>query len=209
MKRRRKIIIPTVTAVLLLCAVGFFVFIEFRLKNIRDELSTLEANSVASSAFTAGLDEALDDFKINYSDIVSFTYDGDGSIKSLYADIVTLNSLGSQIGTKTDEYINKIGTYKISLPISALLGIQLLSGIGPDINFYVTMRGLTSTQFENNFEAAGINQTRHQIMLNVTIRTHIIFGGEVNIVEYNADVCITESIIVGVTPDTFADLAVD
>lgn len=209
MKRRRKIIIPTVTAVLLLCAVGFFFFIEYRVKNVRDELSTLEANSVASSALTAGLNETLDDYKINYSDIVSFTYDEDGTIKSLSADIITLNDLGNTIGTNTDRYINEIGTYKISLPLSALLGIQLFSGIGPDISFYVTMRGITSTQFENNFEAAGINQTRHQIFLKVTIRTHVIFGGDVNIVEYNSDVCLTESIIVGVTPDTFADFIVD
>lgn len=209
MKRRRKIIIPTVTAVFLLCAVGIFVFIEFRVKDIRDELSALEANSVASSALTAGLGEALDNYKLTYSDIVSFTYDENGTIKSLSADIIALNTLGNEIGTNTDEYINKIGTHRITLPLSALLGVQLLSGIGPDLSFYVTMRGLTSTQFENKFEAAGINQTRHQIFLSVTIRTHVIFGGEVNIVEYNSDVCIAESIIVGVTPDTFADFIVD
>ncbi|MBQ8575584.1 MAG: hypothetical protein IJ447_06020 [Clostridia bacterium] len=205
MKRRRKIIIPTVAVVLLLSAVGVFLFLEFRVKSVRDELSVLEANSVASSALTAGLTEALDDYKLNYSDIVSFTYDADGNIKSLSADIITLNTLGNEIGNKTDDYINKIGTYKISLPVSALLGVQLVSGIGPDLSFFVTMRGLTSTSFENKFEDEGVNQTRHQIFLNVTIKTHVIFGGDVKIVEYNAEVCIAESIIVGVTPNTFAD----
>lgn len=191
--------------VLLLSAVGVFLFLEFRVKSVRDELSVLEANSVASSALTAGLTEALDDYKLNYSDIVSFTYDADGNIKSLSADIITLNTLGNEIGNKTDDYINKIGTYKISLPVSALLGVQLVSGIGPDLSFYVTMRGLTSTSFENKFEDEGVNQTRHQIFLNVTIKTHVIFGGDVKIVEYNSEVCIAESIIVGVTPNTFAD----
>ncbi|MBQ5591357.1 MAG: sporulation protein YunB [Clostridia bacterium] len=209
MKRRRKIIIPTVTAALLLCAVGIFVFMEIRLSSVRDELSTLEANSTASSALTAGLERALDDYKLNYSDVVSFTYDENGNIKSLSADIITLNTLGNEIGTNTDAYVNEIGTYEIVLPLSSLLGIQLLSGIGPDISFFVTMRGLTSTCFENKFESAGVNQTRHQIFLNVTIRTHVIFGGDVNIVEYNSEICIAESIIVGVTPNTFADLNVD
>lgn len=204
MKRRRKIIIPTVTAVLLLCAVGIFCFIELRIKSIRDEMSTLEANSVASSALTAGITEALADYKINYSDIVSFTYDDNGNIKSLSTDIITLNSLGNEIGNKTDNYINKMGTYKVTVPLSALLGVQLISGIGPDITFYVTMRGLTSTCFEDNFEQAGVNQTRHQIFLNVKIRTHVVFGGKVNIVEYNSNICIAESVIVGVTPSTFA-----
>ncbi len=204
MKRRRKFIIPTVTAVLLLCAVGIFAFVELKLRDVRDELSTLEANSVASSALTAGLAKALADYKLNYSDIVSFTYGENGDIKSLSADIITLNTLGNEIGTNADSYINEIGTYEITLPVSSLLGVQLLSGIGPDISFFVTMRGLTSTSFENKFEAAGVNQTRHQIFLCVTIRTHVIFGGRVNIVEYKSEICIAESIIVGVTPSTFA-----
>ena len=191
-------------AVLLLCAVGIFAFVELKLRDVRDELSTLEANSVASSALTAGLEKALAEYKLNYSDIVSFTYGENGDIKSLSADIITLNTLGNEIGTNTDSYINEIGTYEITLPVSSLLGVQLLSGIGPDISFFVTMRGLTSTSFENKFEAAGVNQTRHQIFLCVTIRTHVIFGGRVNIVEYNSEICIAESIIVGVTPSTFA-----
>ncbi len=205
MKRhRRKIIIPTV-AVLLLAAVGIFLFIELRVKSLRDELSALEANSVASSAFTAGLNEALDEYKLNYSDIVSFTYDENGNIKSLSTDIITLNTLGNEIGTKTDNYISTVGTYKISLPISALSGIQLLSGIGPDISFYVTMRGLTSTNFRNEFTDEGVNQTLHQIFLSVTVKTYVIFGGEVKIIEYNTEICIAESVIVGSIPKTFAD----
>ncbi len=190
---------------LLLSAVGIFLFIELRVKSVRDELSALEANSVASSAFTAGLDASLADYKLNYSDIVSFTYDGNGNIKSLSTDIITLNTLGNEIGTRTDEYISAVGTYKISLPLSALAGVQLLSGIGPDISFYVTMRGLTSTNFRNEFTEEGVNQTLHQIFLSVTVKTYVIFGGDVEIVEYQTEICIAESVIVGVTPNTFAD----
>lgn len=204
MKRQRKIIIPAV-AVFLLVTVGIFVFLEFRIKSVRDELSTLEANSVASSALTAGLDKALEDYELNYNDIVSFTYDSQGNIKSLSTDIIALNTLGNEIGTNTDKYINDMGIYEISLPLTSLLGGQLFSGMGPDVSFYVTMRGLTSTWFENRFEAAGVNQTRHQIFLNVRIRTNIVFSGNVSVVEYNSEICIAESVIVGVTPSTFAN----
>ena len=204
MKRRRKIIIPAV-AVLLLATVGAFAFLEMRIKSVRDELSTLEANSVASSALTAGLEKSLSDYQLNYDEIVSFTYDSQGNIKSLSTDIIALNTLGNEIGSNTDEYINSIGTYEISLPLTSLLGEQLFSGIGPKISFYVTMRGLTSTNFENRFEAAGVNQTRHQIFLKVKIKTNIVFKGEVRIVEYNSEICIAESVIVGVTPSTFAN----
>ncbi len=204
MKRHRKIILPTV-AVILLAAVGFFVFLELRIKSVREDISALEANSVSSSALSQGLEKALRDYKLNYDDIVSFTYDSEGNIKSLSTDMVALNTLGGQIGSNTDKYIDNIGTYKVSLPLTSLLGGQLFSGIGPHVSFYITMRGLTSTKFENHFESAGVNQTRHRIVLDVTVKTSIVFAGKVSVVEYNSDVFITESIIVGVTPDTFAD----
>lgn len=204
MKRRRKIIIPVV-AVISLATIGIFAFLELRIRSVREELSVLEANSVASSALTAGLEKTLEDYKLNYADIVSFTYDSGGNIKSLSTDIITLNTIGNEIGTRTDEHINDIGTYKITLPVTSLLGEQFVSGIGPDISFYITMRGLTSTQFENRFESTGVNQTRHQIFLNVTIKMNVVFAGKVDIVEYTSEICVAESIIVGVTPSTFAD----
>ncbi len=204
MKRRRKIILPTV-AVISLAAVGFFIFLELRIKSVREDLSALEANSIASAALSQGLEKALRDYKLNYDDIVSFTYDSEGNIKSLSTDMVALNDLGSKIGSNTDKYIDNIGTYKVSLPLTSLLGGQLFSGVGPKVSFYITMRGLTSTKFENHFEAAGVNQTRHRILLDVTVKANIVFAGKVSVVEYNSDVFIAESIIVGVTPDTFAD----
>ena len=204
MKRRRKIILPTV-AVILFATVGLFIFLELRIRSVRNEFSSLEARSIASSALTAGLEKTMDDYKLNYDDIVSFTYDEEGNIKSLSTDTVLLNTIGNEIGSNTDEYINSTGTYKVSLPVTSLLGGQLFAGIGPDISFYVTMRGITSTKFENHFEDDGVNQTRHQIFLDVTVRMNIVFRGEVTVVEYNSDVCIAESIIVGEIPSAFAD----
>lgn len=204
MKRHRIILLPAVVIVLV-ATVGIFIFLEHKIKSVRDELSMLEANTAASSALTAGLEKALEKYRINYDDIVSFEYDSDGDIKSLSTDIFILNTLGNEIGTNTDSLINEMGIYCIRVPLTSLLGIQLLSGIGPQIPFYVTMRGLTSTSFENDFSDEGINQTRHQIYMNVKIKTYIIFSGEVTVVEYESKICIAESVIVGVTPGTFAD----
>lgn len=204
MKRHRIILLPAVVIVLV-ATVGIFIFLEHKIKSVRDELSMLEANTTASSALTAGLEKALEKYRINYDDIVSFEYDSDGDIKSLSTDIFILNTLGNEIGTNTDSLINEMGIYCIRVPLTSLLGIQLLSGIGPQIPFYVTMRGLTSTSFENDFSDEGINQTRHQIYMNVKIKTYIIFSGEVTVVEYESKICIAESVIVGVTPGTFAD----
>lgn len=206
MKRYYRIIVPIVTAVLLV-TVGFVILIECRIKSVRDELSTFTANTVASSAVTFGLDEALAQYKVDYDDVVSFTYDDAGSIKSISTNIIVLNNLGNEIGKKIDGEINQMTIHELRLPITSLLGGEITSGIGPEISIHITMSGITMTKFENRFESAGVNQTRHQIMLNVTVNSYVVNGSKVTVVPYTSNVCIAESIIVGITPQTFAEIS--
>ena len=42
-------------------------------------------------------------------------------------------------------------------------------------------------------------------MLDISVNMYVVFGGRVDVVEYKSNVCIAESIIVGVTPSTFAN----
>jgi sporulation protein YunB len=192
---------------LLLITGGTVTLTEFRIKSIRDQLATLTANNIASSAVTKGIDEALQEYKINYDDIVNFTYDSGGNIKSISTDIITLNNLGNRIGEKIDSQINQIGVHELKIPMSALLGEELTSGIGPRLSVYFTISSITMTKFENKFESAGVNQTRHQIFLNVTVNSYVINGSKVDVIPYTSNVCIAESIVVGITPQTFADFS--
>lgn len=204
MKTVRRILIIALAAVLAVSVIVVAI-VEMRIKSLRKDISALEAGDAAASALTKGLDETLAEYRINYDDVVNFTYDGDGNIKSLSVDIVTLNTLGNELGKRIDENISEYRSYRTELPVSSLIGEEITSGLGPKIPFYVSMKGSSTTKFRNNFEAAGVNQTRHQIMLDVKVNMYVVFGGKVDIVEYNSNVCIAESIIVGAAPSTFAN----
>lgn len=200
---KKRILIFTAGAVLL-TAVFLLVLAEYRLKGIRTELSKEEASNIAASAVSGGLDKTLDYYKINYDDVVNFTYGSDGSIKSLSVDIVTLNTFGNELGKNIDRDISQFKSDKIEIPISLLVGGELFSGIGPNIPFYITMKGASSSKFTDIFESAGVNQTRHKIMIETTVEMYVIFGGKVTTVSYTSNTCVAESIIVGVAPNTFA-----
>lgn len=203
-KKRVKIFIAFIIFLLIILS-GFFAFVELRIKNLRADISELEAGDAAASALSKGLDETLAEYKINYDDVVDFSYDSAGNIKSLSVDIITLNTLGNELGKKIDENISEYQSYKTEIPLTALIGEEMTSGLGPKIPFYISMKGSSTTKFSNNFESTGVNQTRHQIMLDISVNMYVVFGGKVDIVEYKSNVCIAESIIVGVTPSTFAN----
>ena len=58
----------------------------------------------------------------------------------------------------------------------------------------------------NVFTSSGINQTLHQVMLNVQVEcTLLIPGGTVDTV-VEAQVCAAETLLVGQVPDTYLEL---
>lgn len=200
--KRAAVIIISVALLLIIC---MFAIVEIRMREMRTKISEIDASTAAASAMTKGLDTTLAEYTVNYDDVVDFTYDDSGNIKALAVDIITLNTLGNEIGKNIDSNISEFKSYKSSLPISVLVGEEMTSGLGPKLSYYISMKGSSSTKFSHKFEAAGVNQTRHQIMLCVEISMYVAFGGKVQVVTYNSNVCIAESIIVGTIPQTFAN----
>ena len=206
MKRRRRAAAALITALIILALCAAAVFVEYRLKSVRSRLEEFTANNYASSAVTYGVEKALAAYRLNYTDVVTFTYDGDGNIKSVTTDILTLNTLGNRIGAEVDKKLEEKYAHDISIPLSSLLDEEIFSGVGPEISMHFTVKGSANTKFEDKFESSGVNQTRHRIFLNIKVESYVISGSDVRVITYTSNVCIAESIIVGVTPQTFANL---
>ena len=192
---------------LLIVPIGaLLIMAEIRISNIRKELVNYSARNAASAAATAGIENSLDTDKVRYADLINFGRDKNGNIVSVTTDAYYLNKIGNNIGDKIDKHINQMKSYVIKIPFSVLFSEQLINGRGPKIPMIFVMTGITTTDFENEFTAAGVNQTHHRIMMNITVNTYVIHSGNVTVVPYKTNVCIAESIVVGITPQTFAEI---
>lgn len=205
MKRKRKI--TPIVAVLLIVPIGvLFIMAEIRISNVRKELISYVARNAASAAATAGVENSLDTDKVRYADLIKFGRDQSGNIVSVTTDAYYLNKIGNNIGDEIDKHINQMKSYIIKIPFSVLFSEQLINGRGPKMPLVFVMTGITTTDFENEFTAAGVNQTHHRIMMSITVNTYVIHSGNVTVVPYKTNVCIAESIVVGITPQTFAEI---
>ena len=205
MKRKRKIT-PIAVAFLTVAIGALLILAEIRISNIRKELVNYSARDAASSAATKGIEKSLDTDRVKYSDLIKFGRDENGNIVSVTTDAYYLNKIGNNIGDEIDKHINQMKSYVIKIPFSVLFSEQLINGRGPKIPMIFVMTGITTTDFENEFTAAGVNQTHHRIMMNITVNTYVIHSGNVTVVPYKTNVCIAESIVVGITPQTFAEI---
>ena len=62
--------------------------------------------------------------------------------------------------------------------------------------------GTAHAEFESSLSDAGINQTRHQILLDVTVAVEILLPGSTLNTEIGAQIPVAETVIVGAVPDT-------
>lgn len=205
MKRKRKI--APIVAIILVVAVGvLLISAEIKISNVRGKLISYAAKNAASSAATVGIEKSLDTDRVRYADLVKFRRDRNGNIVSVSTDAYYLNKIGNNIGDEVDKQINEMKSYVLKIPVSVLFSEQFINGRGPKMPVIFVMTGITTTDFENEFTAAGVNQTHHRIMLNIKINTYVIHSGNVIVVPYETNVCVAESIVVGITPQTFAEI---
>ena len=204
--KRRTVVILIILGVITAISVVLLIFVESRVREVRTEMSELTARNKAASAILNGVEETIKNARIYYSDIVEIVRDENGDVKSLITDTARLNTVSNAVNRNVDKRISDIESCPVKIPITSLTGEGILSGLGPCVTFYVTVTGTASTSFENVFDSAGVNQTRHQIMLKVTVKTYVILGRSVNKYTVTTDLCIAENIIVGITPDAIAQL---
>ena len=61
-------------------------------------------------------------------------------------------------------------------------------------------------EFDNSIITAGINQTKHQINLRVTVDMEILIPWGTQSTEVSTDVLIADTVIVGKVPDTYLNM---
>ena len=63
--------------------------------------------------------------------------------------------------------------------------------------------GSTTAHLRNAFTSAGINQTKHQILLDVTVQMSILLPGFRTSTQVSNEITVAETIIIGSVPDTY------
>ena len=63
--------------------------------------------------------------------------------------------------------------------------------------------GSADASLRNAFSAAGINQTRHQILLHVDVYTGILLPGFTASTKVSNEIAVAETVIVGSVPETY------
>lgn len=164
--------------------------------------ATRVSNTVNRIVFEA-VNEAIQSGDISYDVLISLEKDQEGRITALHSNMAAFNRLQAEILDIILARIDQVSARELSIPVGTLTGSTLLVGRGPRISVRMESVGSSSACFANRFESAGINQTKHQIVLQVDVSVAILLPGFTSATEISNAITVAETIIVGSVPDTY------
>lgn len=133
---------------------------------------------------------------------VSFEKDGDGQISAIVTDTARVNILSAELLNAIVEASDR-GDLDLSIPFGNLLGLSFFLGRGPRVPVKITMLTSSRVDFRNVLTDAGINQTKHQLLLEVRVDADVLLPWEIRSTQILTEVLVAETIIVGRVPQTY------
>lgn len=195
--------IRSILTVVLLLTVGLTLLFRLRLAPMAEQLIATQVDNQASDAINAAINEQITSGEIDYDRMISVEKDAEGNVNALHTNIAEINRLKTSILKRVDEKLENLSMEELSVPIGSVLLPELLSGRGPKIPVRVLAVRTSDAVFRSSFESAGINQTKHSIMIDIHVVITILTWTGTQEIAVDSAVVAAETVIVGTVPTTY------
>lgn len=166
-------------------------------------MATARVSNTVNRIVVEAVNDAIQGGEIDYGVLVEFEKDAAGRVTALKSNMAAFNRLQSRIADDILLRLSEVSTTTLSIPIGTLTGSSLLAGRGPALKVKMQSVGSTTASFRNTFGSAGINQTRHQILLDVQVNMSILLPGFRTSTKVNNEISVAETVIVGSVPENY------
>lgn len=165
------------------------------------ELATLIANRAVRDILVAD--------SVSYSDLVTLQTDEAGRVTAIQSNVTAINRLKSDVAIRVQEEVAALQNTEITFPFGMVTGSDILAGMGPNIPVRLMPNGAVTVELNSAFAAAGINQTRHTIMLTVTVDMFLMMPTIRDNVSVVTQTPIAETVLVGSVPNSYVNIGGD
>jgi sporulation protein YunB len=205
--KRRRSVVPTVVSVAFcLLVIGVFIILDITLRSAFYNIAEIRAIQMSTEAIYKTLQQEVANENIQYQDFIFIHKDNQGHVALMQANTVMVNRVAARITMSTQTALEELRCQSFEIPLGEILGIPLLANYGPRISYRIMPMGTVRVNIVDQFEAAGINQTRHKIYLNFDTNVRIVIPSKSGEAVVATQMPLAESIIVGNVPNTFVNV---
>lgn len=180
-----------------------FLMLRSRYYRIVEELARTQVKNTTADLTNNAIAKQIAAGNILYDRIVYFEKDLDGRITALKTNIGEVNRLKTDILRLVNDDILALDTADIGIPLGSIFLPELLSGRGPQLPVRILAIRNSDAVFASHFSQAGINQTLHQLTMQVKIDVAVLVLGRTSTFSVLSEVLVAETILIGEVPQTF------
>lgn len=187
-------------AVIVLAA---FMLLRSKYRLVIQDLAETQVKNTTSDLTNDAIAKQIAAGDIQYDRIVYFEKDLNGRITALKTNMTEVNRLKTDILNIINDEILALDTSDIGIPLGSLFLPEFLSGKGPTIPVRILSIRNSDANFISHFSEAGINQTLHQLTMEVSVDVAVLVLGETSSFTVTSEVVVAETVIIGDVPETF------
>ncbi len=201
MRRKRRLRVVFLLLVFLLAALA--VAARLGVYPIARDLAVTQVTNRTSNLINDAIDAQIKRGAVDYGSMVSLEKGLDGKVTALKTNIGEINRLKTLILDIVNEEIIELDVDEIGVPLGSLFFPVFFSGSGPLLPVRVLYISSSDASFHNQFSQAGINQTLHQIIMEVAVQMTILTPAGTEQLDVSTQVVVAETVIVGAVPYSY------
>ena len=175
------------------------------LKNISCQIAVSDASDIVTQQINNAVAEIMAEGNYVGDYFVTFEKTAAGEVTAISSNMAKINALSAEI---LDRVVGATENHTLTVrsPAGNLTGVSLLMGRGPDVPVQIIVLTSSRVEFNNSIVTAGINQTKHQINLEVIVDIDILIPWESQSAQVVTEVMIADTVIVGKVPETYLNM---
>lgn len=175
------------------------------LKDISCQIAVSDASDIVTVQTNNAIAALMAEDDFQSGDFVSFEKNASGEVTAIHSNMAKINLLSTRI---LDRVVGATEnrTLTVYIPAGNLTGVSLLMGRGPSVPVRIIMLTSSRVELGDSVITAGINQTKHQISLNVIVDVDILIPWGTESTQVVTEVMIADTLVVGKVPDTYLNV---
>lgn len=203
---RRRIRPLLVLGAVALAAVLAFSWFQRRLAPVVEQLAASRVAYLAGEVINDAINEQIALGGAEYDELILLEKDAEGKVTALKTNMAAINKLKTDVTALVLERISSMDSSQLAIPLGNIIDGELFSGRGPEIPIIVIPVGVAEADFSTALVTAGINQTRHQILVTVSANISVLLPGYETSTVVSSQVVVAETVIVGEVPQAYTYL---
>lgn len=194
--------------IILICIFLTILFsLNHQLKMKLRDIAVYKCKNNATDMINDAIQNTLSDTDYTYNDLVEISKNSDNEITSVSCVSSKINSLKSNISDKINKGFEDSDKNGFNISVGTITGINLFSGVGPEVTVHFEKEGSVKTNIKSSFTSAGINQTLHQIYIEVSADIVAVAASGTYESNVKTEFLLAETVIVGEIPERYASIS--